>query len=32
MGDCWDGFLTINGFSTTTPIDTLILGEPMIRK
>jgi hypothetical protein len=32
VGDCWDGFLTRNGFSTTIPVETPISGEPLIRK
>jgi hypothetical protein len=32
MGNCWDGFLTRNGFATTIPIETLISDEPLIRK
>jgi hypothetical protein len=32
LGDCWDGFLTRNGFATTIPVETPISGEPLIRK
>jgi hypothetical protein len=32
VGDCWDGFLTRNGFATTIPVETPISGEPLIRK
>jgi hypothetical protein len=32
LGNCWDGFLTRNGFATTIPIETTISCEPLIRK
>jgi hypothetical protein len=32
MGDCWDGFLIINGFFMTIPVENPILGEPLIKK
>jgi hypothetical protein len=32
LGDEWDGFLTRNGFAIVIPIETPILGEPLIRK
>jgi hypothetical protein len=28
VGDCWDGFLTRNGFSTNVPIENPNSGEP----
>jgi hypothetical protein len=32
MGDCWDGFLTRNGFSTTIPVEIPNSGESLIKK
>jgi hypothetical protein len=32
VGDCWDGILTRNGFPTIVLVETLISGEPLIRK
>jgi hypothetical protein len=32
VGDCWDGFLTRNGFSMTIPVEIPNSGEPLIKK
>jgi hypothetical protein len=32
VGDCWDGFLTRNGFATTIPVEIPNSGEPLMKK
>jgi hypothetical protein len=32
VGDCWEGFLTRNGFGTTVPVENPNSGEPLVKK
>jgi hypothetical protein len=32
VGNCWDRFLTRNGFSMTIPIENHNSGEPLMKK
>jgi hypothetical protein len=32
LGDDWDGFLNRNGFATVFPIETTVVGGPLIGK
>jgi hypothetical protein len=32
LGDDWDGFLNRNGFATVFPVETTVVGGPLIGK